>query len=1057
MSHFHFAVGPGGSLEFLMPPQYSFNQYFDCYFVNSSFIGTTTTSGSTIHLSIGSGIIDANSDVVVSVSCSGLVNPRYVLRTEELFATVTARNGDGTQVQSATMVLPPILRSPLGSVFKSITTSVNRAGAGAGAITLSIFPLTNSLIPGDYIQFTLPDSWNPVGARCTMMQDTPRTVLESILSNSILIFPQDPINSDLASTITCSPVTIPILETPSRSDITVTTFSSNNRVIDEATDVSLQGILPPADTIGEIYTTTAITPSTTSTVAVLDLVVNPFPHKLTAGMSVVISFESDTFLAGASVSCNVVQTLTDATEVVINGPTVRVNETALRFTLNDTAIEALRTTTRFSCNGITNPRMERGAGAIWVSSYRVDGTTLYDNSANHISSTATTRNVLGDLTLTTPIVFHVANAQVAAPTGLLWAMLQPRTNVWMSGDNITIHMPSTWRLTDGTTMCNLNDGNGVNYPITTRILGSVISLVIDSGIVPASLSVPSSSSSSMSLSSLSSSELVLTAGGVQILTTAPNLNLTCTNLNNPLEVTASVNGTWIRVADAQGRPIEETNFTTLPYIRPLTKAIGEAVSILTPDSVYAGGVGRMVMTLKNFSSILVPQDVIVMTFPAPFSTSLTTTCSIIHDRTTLEGTSVVKSNNVSFTIDVGSVTADDVYTYITCTDIKNPRYAYPSVRFNVSTWHQSGDYLDATEKLFAPAVQPAPLGTDTGVFFPADPRVGRKSTATLTLRPLSTSLARNDAFLIELPTGYKVLGNTTCVLTHNGAVVSGATTVTDYSTITGAALTNPADAVYGVQGIAKIRVRLSSLAGVVPANSPYITMLKCTEIISPSTTRGESRSMVVKTVDIADEVLDRSTTIMIPAVTPMTNPANEEYVQQQLIIQRSSVFNSGEAITMENCYTTVLHNVASKSKLLRQYLSPDGKTVLVTIGVFPNTNTSTELLNSNLVLLQSGVLTAVRSALSLISIESSTPTNNVFPGTCSNGVIDIGETSVDCGGPTCAQCPASSTCVMNTDCASFICNKLSCYGMRSSAFGLSPTATLSIGLAIVVAVMQQIL
>jgi hypothetical protein len=44
-----------------------------------------------------------------------------------------------------------------------------------------------------------------------------------------------------------------------------------------------------------------------------------------------------------------------------------------------------------------------------------------------------------------------------------------------------------------------------------------------------------------------------------------------------------------------------------------------------------------------------------------------------------------------------------------------------------------------------------------------------------------------------------------------------------------------------------------------------------------------------------------------------------------------------------------------------------------------------------------------------------------LPG-CDNGVIDDGETDVDCGGATCAPCGIYDWCCLNTDCASGVCD-----------------------------------
>lgn len=43
------------------------------------------------------------------------------------------------------------------------------------------------------------------------------------------------------------------------------------------------------------------------------------------------------------------------------------------------------------------------------------------------------------------------------------------------------------------------------------------------------------------------------------------------------------------------------------------------------------------------------------------------------------------------------------------------------------------------------------------------------------------------------------------------------------------------------------------------------------------------------------------------------------------------------------------------------------------------------------------------------------------PPACSNGMVDVGETDVDCGGPVCEDCADGSSCSVGTDCVSKVC------------------------------------
>jgi len=50
----------------------------------------------------------------------------------------------------------------------------------------------------------------------------------------------------------------------------------------------------------------------------------------------------------------------------------------------------------------------------------------------------------------------------------------------------------------------------------------------------------------------------------------------------------------------------------------------------------------------------------------------------------------------------------------------------------------------------------------------------------------------------------------------------------------------------------------------------------------------------------------------------------------------------------------------------------------------------------------------------------------VYPAYCSDGKMDGDETDVDCGGGTCAPCPAGDDCFYGSDCASGICQCRTC-------------------------------
>lgn len=61
------------------------------------------------------------------------------------------------------------------------------------------------------------------------------------------------------------------------------------------------------------------------------------------------------------------------------------------------------------------------------------------------------------------------------------------------------------------------------------------------------------------------------------------------------------------------------------------------------------------------------------------------------------------------------------------------------------------------------------------------------------------------------------------------------------------------------------------------------------------------------------------------------------------------------------------------------------------------------------------------------SVNSNGSTGTYKPAlTCSNGTRDGTETGVDCGGPGCNKCGATQACNSNIDCASFVCEGKVC-------------------------------
>ncbi len=52
--------------------------------------------------------------------------------------------------------------------------------------------------------------------------------------------------------------------------------------------------------------------------------------------------------------------------------------------------------------------------------------------------------------------------------------------------------------------------------------------------------------------------------------------------------------------------------------------------------------------------------------------------------------------------------------------------------------------------------------------------------------------------------------------------------------------------------------------------------------------------------------------------------------------------------------------------------------------------------------------------------------NECVPQTCVNQTLDMGETAIDCGGPSCQSCAAGAGCVVDSDCQSHVCTMMAC-------------------------------
>lgn len=519
-----------------------------------------------------------------------------------------------TNLQSAVVAVPLIERSTLGTTTHTITTQNNRAGSGPTTIAVNIFPLSNSLIPGDYIQFALPSVWSVyTNAACLLYQDNQsRTAFSSVQGNTIRVFPQENVRSDQLITLNCSGVSTPLLEASSRSDVQVITLSSNNRQIDYSDTFEIETILPPSDNIGGISSSVITTPNSTGTVATITIDVNPLPHT-DSNMAIRVTFDDDTYTYRGDTECTILHyNYTSYEDKATSSPITYhpylslSNSTSILLHINTSSgsdkLYPLNTVTRIVCHNITTPRTEVLSIPLTITTYTTTTDpinpqiiTQLDTSSPSVLSPASHRNVLSP---SSPITVTVQYPRVHGPLGWMRIPLYTRSGVWMTGDSITVLLPEGWIATQGTTTCALTSGDPVdptpsplhaelnllstttnnNYNNNEQIssLRNSMSMKtkrkhLTSGISLLSLTTYSTTTTVTSRPSGTSSvsggiadvagltiQVMITEPSTTILPSVENVTLICNQVGNPWVVTPANPGLVIRVLDAHERVIEET-------------------------------------------------------------------------------------------------------------------------------------------------------------------------------------------------------------------------------------------------------------------------------------------------------------------------------------------------------------------------------------------------------------------------------------------------------------------------------------------------------------------
>jgi hypothetical protein len=87
-----------------------------------------------------------------------------------------------------------------------------------------------------------------------------------------------------------------------------------------------------------------------------------------------------------------------------------------------------------------------------------------------------------------------------------------------------------------------------------------------------------------------------------------------------------------------------------------------------------------------------------------------------------------------------------------------------------------------------------------------------------------------------------------------------------------------------------------------------------------------------------------------------------------------------------------------------------------------STSTTTNPTSESDTLIETGATTD----LTTTTTTTTEPTSTTAPDTCDDGLQSGDETDIDCGGPTCAPCPLSASCLLDSDCQSALCQDGAC-------------------------------
>jgi hypothetical protein len=170
------ALTVGENIKFTLPSSWALSSgaSTSCSVLyNGSYIGVSSTSISNQDVTITVSSAVGNSAFDLILTCSNIRTPTSVTSATSVILQTLTSSGVQKDYTSAAS-LPQITVANLGSNTRSLMPTLTTTGA-SGNLVITINQLSNALVSGDQIVFTLPALWtfnSPTSSVCTIVHST---------------------------------------------------------------------------------------------------------------------------------------------------------------------------------------------------------------------------------------------------------------------------------------------------------------------------------------------------------------------------------------------------------------------------------------------------------------------------------------------------------------------------------------------------------------------------------------------------------------------------------------------------------------------------------------------------------------------------------------------------------------------------------------------------------------------------------------------------------------------------------------------------------------------